>query len=226
MTSALQTLYGSSEQSQTKLAGNIGGQGREAETWTPDWLIEVSRQAMGSIHLDPCGASKFDSTVTLKATKNRKERVNPITGGWFADVTLVKPGTFEGLAQSPHGGTVVCLDGLSQDWSQAASVFVNPPYADLEAWLQKCAETAVYGTPVVCLGPFRPHRTWFPRLLRKAEIVSLWYRVMFKGHVDACPFPLFLAAWNCEIPALGDRETGRWLLRETATRGSYDSRLL
>ncbi len=206
--SALKTLYGEAGQSQSVLAGNIGGLAREPEVWTPDWVIAAARASMSGIQLDPCGASRYESTVTLKATKNRKERVNPITGGWFADVTLCKPGTHEGLVQSPHGGTVICLDGLTQDWSQAQSVFVNPPYDNLEPWLQKCAES---DTKVVCLGPFRPHRSWFPRLVKGCtDVVSLGYRCMFKGHLDAAPFPLFLASWNCHIVDLAERETGRW----------------
>lgn len=209
MTSALATLYGAPDQSNTALAGNVGGQGREQEAWTPTWVIQAACRAFGGpIHLDPCGASSFASEVVHKG------KANPITGGWFAQVTLVKPGTHEGLVQAPHGGTVVCLDGLTQDWSQARSVFVNPPYDSLEAWLQKCAETAVHGTPIILLGPFRPHRKWFPRLLDKAQdLVLLNYAVKFQGHLNSFPAPLFLASWNVGIPYLEERENGRWKWR-------------
>lgn len=213
--SALSTLYGSPDQSATALAGNVGGQAREQETWTPDWIVEVARQAMGGIQLDPCGASNFDSYVTMKKTKHRTEKVNPITGGWFADVTLVKPGTHEGLVQSPHGGTVVCLDGLAQDWTAASSFFLNEPFDDLETWFRKAAFTCTSSkTKGVMIGPFRPHRVWFPELAKTCQdFVTLGYAVKFKGHLDACPFPLFLGSWNCAIPDLGNKETGRWTVR-------------
>ena len=213
MSNALSTLYAAPGQSATALAGNVGGQEREQETWTPDTVIAVCRAAMGGIQLDPCGASRYDSTVTLKATKNRPQKVNPITGGWFADVTLVKPGTFEGLVKSPHGGTVVCLDGKTQDWSQAKSTFVNPPFDDLEAWMRLAA---LHGakSPVCLLGPFRPHRRWFTEIARTCtNFVTLWYSLRFKGHSDACPFPLFLASWSCEIPDMGTMETGRLVFK-------------
>jgi hypothetical protein len=199
---ALASLYGGKA-----LAGNVGGQEREQEVWTPDWILAAASASMGGIQLDPCGASRFDSEVVHV---KKKGKVVPITGGWFADVTLVKPGTHEGLVQSPHGGTVVCLDGLAQDWSQARSVFVNPPYDALEVWLNKCKGA---NTPVVALVPVRTHRPWFCAAARGALVVTLTYRVIFKGHLDAFPAPLALVCWNVDLVDLGERETGRWVVR-------------
>lgn len=203
--SALDTLYG-----RRALAGNVGGLEREQETWTADWTTAAVREAFGgSIHLDPCGASSYDSEVILRETKNRPEIRNPTTGGWYADVTLVKPGTHEGLVQSPHGGTVVCLDGLAQDWTAARSVFLNPEFNNLRPWLEKAAATGDAGVPTILLGPVRPHRSWWPALAFSGTVIYLNYNYKFKGHKDACPFPLCLIAWNCTVPDLGSRETWR-----------------
>lgn len=200
---ALDSLYGKA----SALSGNVGGQDREQEAWTPDWILRAAEASFGGpIQLDPCGASAYE----LPAHGKR----GPITGGWFADVTLVKPGTHEGLVKSPHGGTVVCLDGKAQDWRQARSVFVNWPYDDTIAWLGKCAREGEAGAKIIGLGPFRPHRKWFPGFVRGCtDVVSLNYRVMFQGHKDAFPAPLFLCSWNVGIVPLGDRETARWSVR-------------
>lgn len=168
---------------------------------------------MGSIELDPCAASAYDSAVENKVKrKGRTEIVTvPTTGGWFADLSITAPGG-EGLRRSPHGGTVVSADSLLLDWD-ARSVFVNPPFDDLEVWLIKASTEARKSTErkLVFLGPYRTHRSWLPPILQAADcLVTLGYNVKFKGYLTAVPFPLFLASWNCRIPDLGRMETGRW----------------
>ena len=209
MSNALKSLFGD----QNALAGNVGGQRRVQETWTPDWVIDAASQAMGGIQLDPCGASSYDSEVTVvhkRLNGERVTRVNPTTGGWFADITLTRPGAFEGLAQSPHGGTVISKDSYPEDWTQARSVYLNPEFAELEKWLTKAAETGRH-TQVIALSPVRTHRSWwFPTIQRSGgAIVYLSYNVKFKGHDFAFPAPLCLISWNCTLPDLGARETWR-----------------
>lgn len=205
---ALASLYGGKP-----LAGNVGGQKREQEVWTPDNIVEIARSTMGSIELDPCAASSFDGCVTNKV-KRKGGTVYidvPTTGGWFADLSITAPGG-EGLRKSPHGGTVVSADSLQIDWD-ARSTFVNEPFDDLETWLRKVVAEAAKATTrqIVMIGPFRTHRSWFPGLIKTAaSLVTLHYNVKFKGHLNAVPFPLFLASWNCVIPDLGSMETGRW----------------
>lgn len=204
-TNALHSLYGG-KQARNALSGNVGGQARKQEVWTPEWILAAARQAMGGIQLDPCGATAYESEVRVGP------KVNPITGGWFADITLVQPGACEGLQTSPHGGTLVSLDGKSQDWSQAKSTFVNPEFADLEAWLTHASLCGQRGGRTTFLSPVRTHRRWWLPTIRSTggEIVFLDYRVKFKGHESAFPAPLCLITWNCRLPDLGARETGRW----------------
>lgn len=96
----------------------------------------------------------------------------------------------------------VC-DGLALEWLDGS--YVNPPFVDLGAWLAKGAR----GRRVIVLCPFRPHRRWFFEACAGAQIVCLHYNVKFKGHKSAFPAPLCLISWNCVLPDLGVRETGR-----------------
>jgi hypothetical protein len=194
---ALHSLYGGA----TALAGNVGGQDRDQEAWTPDDILAIAGAALGRIELDPCGASAWELAEVVKAGKVKRKAVS---GGWFADVTL----SHAEPQVSPHGGLVLRGDGLTTSW-QGRRTFVNSPYDPLEPWLRKCASEAAQGTPIVSLGPVRPHRRWWLPLVRTGQIVFLNYDVRFKGWTQAVPFPLCLVAWNCTIPVT-QKETGRW----------------
>jgi len=166
---ALKSLYGR----KAALAGNVGGQKREQEVLTPDWILEAARAAFNSpIDLDPCASS------------------NPAC--WFANNNITLP-----------------ADSIPIDWTFANNVYVNPPFNDLNRWLNKAASTAWHKTPIVVLFPFRPHRQWLWPALKNAHVVFLNYNVVFKGHKHAFPAPLTLASYNCELPDLGRRETHR-----------------
>jgi hypothetical protein len=186
------------------LAGNVGGQAREQEVWTPDWIVEAAREALGgTIDVDPCAASKSEAWF---ATYN-------ITAGPHIDGYRTESIVFEG----GRGGWI--SDSLRTDWASDLGHFVNPPYQHpaYQLWLEKCAAEAAKGARIVLLGPTRPNRKWFRPALRAAEVVELNYKVIFKGHDSAFPASLFLASWNCRLPDLGDRENGR--IPPTLTRG-------
>jgi hypothetical protein len=170
---ALHSLYGGAQAREgSALAGNVGGQEREQEVCTPDWIVDVVRRTFGGeIALDPCAPSKPENP--LIAVGNYTEADN----------------------------------GLLLPWRDRS--YFNPPYADLQAWLEKAAHEARHGFRIVGLFPHRPHRRWFHPPLRGAEVVSLNYNVKFRGHKNAFPAPLDLVGWNCSIPDLGERETDR-----------------
>jgi hypothetical protein len=199
---ALHSLYGGKD----ALAGNVGGQARDQEAWTPDDLLAAVRTALGGkIVLDVCGASRW-SLPEVRDKRGKVQRAAVPHGGWFADITIARDAETQ---VSPHGGLVLQADGLDVDWAGRPG-FDNPPYNDLRRWLTKAAETGKTGTPHVHLGPVRTQRKWWLPLARTGEIVFLNYNVKFKGWKCAVPFPVCLIAWNCTIPDLGSKETGRW----------------
>lgn len=206
-TNALQSLYGGKDAALARddtlaLAGNVGGQARKQETWTPAWIIMAAHAAMGGIEYDPCAASdpagwfaEHNDTLPAEAvdlerrqlaTKSKKERA-------FIARQL-RPFYLGGSLLTP--------------WRQRN--FVNQPFKWLEHWLRKCAEEAKDGKRIVQIGPVRPHRSWWRPLVKTAvQVVYLRWDVVFQGHSQAFPAPLALCSWNCIVPYLGERETGR-----------------
>jgi phage N-6-adenine-methyltransferase len=90
-------------------------------------------------------------------------------------------------------GVPHCLpeDGLKQSW-QGATCWMNPPYSQTRAWLEKAwAEVAQGGAMVVCLVAARTdtviwHECIFPHA---TEIRFLRGRVKFVGGEAGAPFP-------------------------------------
>lgn len=188
------------------LGGAVGGQARDQEVWTPDWVLDAARETLGgTIQLDPCGASSYEAREVRRPDGRLYRRA--ITAGWYATVTLALDG---GDARTgPHGGLVLPVDGLSCSWV-GYRTFVNPPYNTLETWLTKCAGEAQSGATVIALIPVRTRRPWWVTLCRTGQIVFLHYDVRFKGYLSAHPENMALVSWNCTIPDLGAKETGRW----------------
>lgn len=189
---ALNSLYGGSvaiarRTASDALCGNVGKQDRAQEVLTPDWILEAASQALGGIELDPCASTNPDN--------------------WFAKFSITEPGKFEGVVAG-GAGCGVSADAKTIAW-QAGRVFENPPFGDLQAWLGKAVECAAQGSKVVHLGPVRPHRRWWRPLVKRGQVVYLNYDVKFRGHKQAFPAPLCLVSFNCVIPWLGERETGR-----------------
>lgn len=81
-------------------------------------------------------------------------------------------------------------DSLKQDWTQISTslgyapkvAWLNPPFADIEPWAEKCVEV-------------RWLRRW-TLLLVPASMGSLWWarQVLNKGHADGIPRMKFVGA--------------------------------
>jgi len=80
-------------------------------------------------------------------------------------------------------------DGLAQSWA-GERVFVNPPYSETAAWVQKAYEESQgYGATVVCLVAARTDRPWFQAAIKRAnEIEYLPGRVWFGRGSDPAPY--------------------------------------
>jgi hypothetical protein len=192
------------------LAGNVGGQWRIQEVLTPDWVLDVAREAFGgSIGLDPCASSNSaewfavrnmslaaeavpyqQELETIRQEKGSRARQKELTA-------LLKPYYL--------GGALKCDWGDYRD-----SCFCNPPYGFLEPWIERLQrEGRDTFRRLIGFYPVRTHRSWWMKLHQGFEIVTLNYDVVFKGFEHAFPAALCLASYNVRIPPLGERETGR-----------------
>ena len=69
---------------------------------------------------------------------------------------------------------------------------MNPPYSEIELWVQKAYESAQSGATVVCLVPSRTDVGWTWEWARLGEVRFLRGRVHFtddEGNTGPAPFP-------------------------------------
>ena len=81
-------------------------------------------------------------------------------------------------------------DGLAQPWT-ASRVFVNPPYSQIGAWMNKCANEVRNGCPLVCaLVPARTDTKWWHGAVMQADHVHfIKGRLKFGDGTGSAPFP-------------------------------------
>jgi len=84
-------------------------------------------------------------------------------------------------------------DGLSIDWN--GSVFINPPYSNIKAFLEKGITELSKGNAkqLVYLVPARTDTKWFHDLVyNKSEIRFIKGRLKFGDSKNSAPFPSML----------------------------------
>lgn len=85
--------------------------------------------------------------------------------------------------------------GLDANWHDRT--YVNPPFAELQAWLNKANASALPPRDrVVVLAPVRSHRSWWRRAAHAARAVVELDPVAFVGYDDVFPAPLCLMVWG------------------------------
>lgn len=89
-------------------------------------------------------------------------------------------------------------NGLEQDWT-GETVFCNPPYSDIQAWIRKASTSGA--RTVVMLIPARVEtKYWFDNIWYDAsEILFIKGRLKFvaEGVKDSAPFPTALILYGC-----------------------------
>ena len=93
------------------------------------------------------------------------------------------------------------VDGLSVAWhEEARTVYVNPPFASLAAWAEKCATEAKAGAEVVLLLPARTDTRYWHTSIATAQAVCFWRgRMRFVGAPASAPFPTALVYWGSRV---------------------------
>jgi phage N-6-adenine-methyltransferase len=88
-------------------------------------------------------------------------------------------------------------DGLAQCW-QGHTAFVNPPYSNTKAWLEKCVNE---GVPAVVLIPSRTDTRYFHDWVFPfaTSIVFVKGRIKFGGSENGAPFPSVLIGYNVDL---------------------------
>lgn len=90
------------------------------------------------------------------------------------------------------------FDGLKKQWNSPA--FCNPPYSDIEKWVEKAYEEHRKGATVVLLIPSRTDTKWWHDYVMLAdEIRFVKGRLKFDEHKNSAPFPscvvVFRGSW-------------------------------
>lgn len=101
-------------------------------------------------------------------------------------------------------------DSLSIDWSppDRINMWLNPPFANIEPWVKKCAATALgHGSQILVLVPASIGSNWFAEHVHgRARVYGLSPRLTFEGCKDPYPKDLMLCVYG-ERPGL---ECWRW----------------
>lgn len=80
-------------------------------------------------------------------------------------------------------------NGLIQDWS-GETVWCNPPYSQLAAWIRKAYEESRRGASVVLLIPARTDtRAWHDYIMPHATVRFIRGRLKFGTAKSSAPFP-------------------------------------
>lgn len=95
-------------------------------------------------------------------------------------------------------------DGLAQPWAPHR-VFMNPPYSQVGAWMQKAVKESKKGAHVVALVGARIDTLWWRSFVRDAhaEIHFLKRRLRFGGAKNSAPFPSAIVIYYPASPWIG-----------------------
>lgn len=85
----------------------------------------------------------------------------------------------------------VSFDGLSIPWKEKN--FVNPPYSQIDKWVDKAIQESKLHKKVVLLLPVRTDTKWFEKLSKYGITVHFFTgRLKFGDSKNSAPFPLML----------------------------------
>lgn len=86
-------------------------------------------------------------------------------------------------------------NGLLRDW-KTETVFMNPPYSEVDVWMRKAYGAAQEGATVVCLVPARTDTQWWHEYVMKGEVRLIRGRLKFGDAENSAPFPSAIAVFR------------------------------
>jgi len=89
----------------------------------------------------------------------------------------------------PEQDLDVVSNGLDVEWG--SSTFCNPPYSEIDKWIEKTYIEYLKGKTIVLLVPSRTDTKWFHKyvLPHAKEIRFIKGRLKFGGAKNSAPFP-------------------------------------
>jgi phage N-6-adenine-methyltransferase len=85
-------------------------------------------------------------------------------------------------------------DGLKQSWH--GTVWMNPPYSNLNPWCAKAYEYAQAGGTVIALLPAWTDAPWFHDFVSYGRITFIRGKLSYVGRRGYAPFPSIIVEWN------------------------------
>lgn len=108
-----------------------------------------------------------------------------------------------------------CL--LSDDWHEIKNIFINPPYSNIEAFVDKAIREFNYSSnqDIVFLLPVRTDTRWFQKLSSfGCDIRFFRGRLKFGDSKGSAPFPSMLVRLNPFCSIFEDRNGNRFYVVE------------
>jgi hypothetical protein len=109
-------------------------------------------------------------------------------------------------------GSKIAENALAVDWSQLpgqdfCDMFLNPPFADIEPWVSKCARTVRRGR-IFMLVPAAVGSNWYAlHVHARAHVIAISPRLTFQGESAPYPKDIVLLEWS---GVKGGFSTWRW----------------
>lgn len=89
--------------------------------------------------------------------------------------------------------------------------WLNPPFADIEPWVAKCAAESAFGLSIIVLTPASIGSEWFAAHCEgRAAVIGLRPRLTFEGCKDPYPKDCMLTVWGPLRAGLPILSTWRW----------------
>lgn len=100
-------------------------------------------------------------------------------------------------------------NGLEEDWHRVN--YMNPPYSQMEIWLNKAVSEWKKEKTIVCLLPARTNTNWFHDICIKyaSEIRFIRQGIKFKGYKKKSPFPVALCIFRAEDAKFATEEDNK-----------------